>query len=117
MLRDVPPASEEKFVAGFALREFMQTQYGDKFTSVGSVIIITGSALYCQATTCAQYINQTWPETGTLFVERLDGALAGESPVIVSRQEGTHNPPRDCWQMWQRSWPCIVYECDNKIFW
>ncbi|PVH93539.1 hypothetical protein DM02DRAFT_676776 [Periconia macrospinosa] len=45
---------------------FMRTQYGADINcipAIGSVVVITGSALYAQATTCAEYMESVWPKT------------------------------------------------------
>ena len=53
----------------------MASQYGKEIPPIGSVIVITGSALRSQATTCADYVMKTWPKTGSLFLELLDDIL------------------------------------------
>jgi hypothetical protein len=54
---------------------YMRAQYGENFPSIGEVIAITGSVLYAQATTCKEYIKQTWPSSGTFLVQALDAFL------------------------------------------
>jgi hypothetical protein len=59
------------------LADFMSCQYGS-ISSVGEVIVVTGSALYAQCTTCEDYITETWPyfEDSTFLVQALDTFLA-----------------------------------------
>ncbi|KAH7089858.1 hypothetical protein FB567DRAFT_547409 [Paraphoma chrysanthemicola] len=78
------PRPKETFVVDLALEEFMKHQYGDKFPSFGSIVVITGSALYAQATTCGQYLMQTWPETGALMTQLLDVSLTRKRTALVT---------------------------------
>jgi hypothetical protein len=58
------------------LPAFMESQYGtEHISSLGSVITITGSALYCQATTAAKYLEQNWPLEGPGVLEVLQSAM------------------------------------------
>jgi hypothetical protein len=55
---------------------FMHTQYDkDRCPKIGSVIAITGSALYCQATTCREYLYDHWLEEGPIVLRNLQNAL------------------------------------------
>ncbi|KAK2735200.1 hypothetical protein FQN57_001340 [Myotisia sp. PD_48] len=75
ILEVVPKMYEARFDVYWSIAEFMSSQYGDDFLPVSSVVVITGSALYAQATTCGEYVLQTWPWTGLFFLEVLDNIL------------------------------------------
>jgi hypothetical protein len=73
----------------WSIEKFMQDQYREDIPRIGSVLTLTGSALYAQASTCANYIKMTWPSTGTFFLELLDAIHASmvasdtERPVQI----------------------------------
>ncbi|KAF1950615.1 hypothetical protein CC80DRAFT_482470 [Byssothecium circinans] len=68
-------AFEAKLNVNWDLAGYMSSQYGQKPTSLASVVTVTGSALYAQATTCAEYMAATWPRTATFLIDVLDEAL------------------------------------------
>ncbi|CAN9245853.1 unnamed protein product [Alternaria alternata] len=77
-------------VPWWSIRDFMNDQYGD-ISRFGSVVTLTGcSNLNAQASTCADYVRMTWPETGEFFLELLDAIQAtivasdAQRPVQVS---------------------------------
>lgn len=76
------------FAVELPIREFMSSQYGKNNHSVGSVVAITGSSLYAQATTCGKYLCQTWPRNGGILLELLDLALASEENSSTVRLGG-----------------------------
>ncbi|KAH7093611.1 hypothetical protein FB567DRAFT_610181 [Paraphoma chrysanthemicola] len=55
--------------------EFMQSVGGKDYSNLGSVVVITGSTLYAQATTIAEYVAATWPRSGKSFLRFLDRVL------------------------------------------
>ena len=57
----------------------MRSRYGEKIPRIGSVIVLTGSALYAQATTCESYVKKTWSKTGMVLVEALDALVKIEN--------------------------------------
>ena len=66
------------------LPNFMKTQYNfDKSVKLESVITISGSALYCQATTSAEYLKQNWPGHGLEMLGILQAAL--DSPKLAAK--------------------------------
>ncbi|CAI9634166.1 unnamed protein product [Alternaria burnsii] len=67
---------EATFQMRWSIEKFMQDQYREDIPRFGSVLTLTGSALYAQASTCANYIEMTWPSTGTFFLELLDAIHA-----------------------------------------
>ena len=42
---------------------------------IGSLVTLTGSVLYAQATTCSAYLQETWPNSGQSFRFALQAAL------------------------------------------
>jgi hypothetical protein len=72
------PRHEVTLTVDWNLAEFMDTQYGRDFPSIGRVVVLTGSSLYAQATTCADYLHVTWPRSSSLLIELLDTALKNE---------------------------------------
>ncbi|OAL47682.1 hypothetical protein IQ07DRAFT_125481 [Pyrenochaeta sp. DS3sAY3a] len=66
------------FTVELPIREFMSSQYEKNNHRVGSVVVVTGSSLYAQATTCEKYLCQTWPRSEAILLELLDSALASE---------------------------------------
>jgi len=66
------------------LPTFMRSQYTvDKNVNLESVITISGSALYCQATTSAEYLRQNWPDYGCEMLQALQAAL--DSPQLIAK--------------------------------
>lgn len=59
----------------------MRSQYGQDNDSadLGSVIVLNGSALCAEATTCSEYVRRTWPSHGlailALFREAIEDVL------------------------------------------
>ncbi|KAH6851639.1 hypothetical protein B0T12DRAFT_484146 [Alternaria alternata] len=60
----------------WSIEWFMHDQYGEDLPRFGSVVTLTGSSLFAQASTCADYIKVTWPHTGMFFLELLDAIHA-----------------------------------------
>jgi hypothetical protein len=73
---------EASYTIDLSIAEFMRSKFSEGIPYVDSVIVIAGSALYAQATTCADYISTTWPKSGSFVVEILDAILA---VLIISR--------------------------------
>lgn len=75
-----------------SIQEFMYRQYGD-MSRMSSVVTLTGcSTQHAQASTCADYIKMTWPDTGKFFLEFVDvvhstiEASVGHRAVQISLQ-------------------------------
>ncbi|KAK0129528.1 hypothetical protein ONS96_000093 [Cadophora gregata f. sp. sojae] len=67
-------------------RDFMTTQYDPHDAlELGSVIIISGSALQCQAVTVSDYLKQNWATHGEHVLQALESVLA--SPEIQGRAD------------------------------
>ena len=58
---------------------FIQDQFPDEQDiRLGAILVLTGSRLDAQATTCAQYMHQTWPTTGAELLLALEYMVANE---------------------------------------
>ncbi|KAI0909693.1 hypothetical protein F4823DRAFT_414976 [Ustulina deusta] len=61
------PADRAAFAVEFELDwkpfEFFESQFECHIPQIGSLVTLTGSVLYAQATTCKDYLERTWPDT------------------------------------------------------
>ncbi|KAK4204762.1 hypothetical protein QBC40DRAFT_249828 [Triangularia verruculosa] len=84
--------------------EFLRTQFDGRLPSVGSMVSVTGSALYAYATSCEEYMATTWPDSGMEFLSKLhqflDEEVKGSDMVPPSQPDDTspvesedHNSP------------------------
>jgi hypothetical protein len=64
-----------RFNVTWGLRGFLQSQFGTRVPRIGSLVALTGSALYAQATTCSDYLQTTWPCSGAFFLSTLQTAV------------------------------------------
>ena len=64
-----------RFNVAWSLRGFLQSQFGNRAPRIGSLVALTGSALYAQATTCFDYLQTTWPRSGAFFLSTLQTAV------------------------------------------
>jgi hypothetical protein len=64
-----------RFNVTWGLRGFLQSQFGNHAPRIGSLVALTGSALYAQATTCSDYLQTTWPHSGAFFLSTLQTAV------------------------------------------
>jgi hypothetical protein len=64
-----------RFNVTWDLRGFLQSQFGNRAPRIGSLVALTGSALYAQATTCSDYLQTTWPCSGAFFLSTLQTAV------------------------------------------
>jgi len=57
---------------------FMRRQFGDLYSesSIGSVIVLTGTSLNAQATTCKEYLSRHWPETFSIVLDCLGDCMS-----------------------------------------
>ena len=80
VLSQLRPDASHSYKVSFEIHwdlvEFMRNQYDDyKNVFLSSVITITGTAIFAQATTCGQYVRQRWPLKGDAVLEVLQEAL------------------------------------------
>ncbi|KAL8876953.1 MAG: hypothetical protein Q9198_004937 [Flavoplaca austrocitrina] len=59
------------------IRTFMTSQYGknNDGADLGSVIVLNGSALCAEATTCSEYVRRTWPSHGVAILALFSKAI------------------------------------------
>jgi hypothetical protein len=86
-----------EFLAKWDVMGFMRSQYS-KLPSVASIVVLTGSALYAQATTCGDYVRTNWPTTGPIVLDLIDKALASKaertSALVLGMYTPCHTTPR-----------------------
>jgi len=64
------------FQISWSLPQFLKQQYPEEdFVKLGSLITLVSSEDDVQALTCAQYMSQVWPVTGSDTLAALQGAL------------------------------------------
>jgi hypothetical protein len=84
------------FLAKWDVMGFMRSQYS-KLPSVASIMVLTGSALYAQATTCGDYVRTNWPMTGSIVLDLIDKALESEaertSALVLGMYTLCHTTP------------------------
>lgn len=81
------------FTFDWSITNFMRSQYGADTPSIRSVVVLTGSALCAQATTCGEYVTKTWPNSGSFILGALEDVLLKQSGS--SRSVGTVRYTRD----------------------
>lgn len=54
---------------------FMKSQYSSVGTPIANMLVLSGSALYAHATTCADYLRTFWPNTCNVFLPVIQGAI------------------------------------------
>jgi hypothetical protein len=79
-LRLQEPGEHGRYRASIQLNSdmsrFLEGQFGQNSNqALGSVITLTGSGLYAQATTCTEYVEQNWPVLGVQVLGVLEAAL------------------------------------------
>jgi len=80
------------------LMAYMRAQFHNGFPSIGSVVVLTGSSLYAQATTCTNYIQAVWPRIGDTIVRLLDSAIKNIMHTPDETTRGTYDRTRLCLQ-------------------
>ncbi len=53
----------------------LKSQFGSKIPQIGSLLVLSGSALYTYANTCSAYLHEMWPHNGTVLLSALQIAL------------------------------------------
>lgn len=77
---EAPQYPQTTFKVHWNFHDFMHTQYGFECPPVRSVLVLTGSVLRAQATTCGDYVMTNWPRTGALFLDLLETILKEVNP-------------------------------------
>ena len=71
-----PRAFKASITMQWDLLAFMETQYVDnKDVRLGSVITLSGTAQYAQATTCSEYAKYNWPSRGLRVIKAFQSAI------------------------------------------
>ena len=70
---------ESQFHLEWNPRDFMHRQFGDiRVESIGSAVILVGTPLNSQASTCKNYLQAHWPATSYALLEVLDDLVTGK---------------------------------------
>ncbi|KAL2004849.1 hypothetical protein VTN00DRAFT_3122 [Thermoascus crustaceus] len=77
------------FQIEWELLVFLESWFGDSEPRLGSLIVLTGTSLYAQAATCADYLRRTWPHSGSFFLHALEEVL--KSSAVTSSQGKTRH--------------------------
>jgi hypothetical protein len=85
--KETPKSSTVVFDLDWDIHAFFENQeYSSRpEETLETVITLTGSFLDAQATSCEQYIHQTWPSTGQIMIELIKGVLGSEDGSYQSR--------------------------------
>ena len=87
--------SDCSFCVCWDLPHFLIEQYGrgrKDYFDLGSIITLTGSSTCTQATTCAQYICQTWPNSKLNILDLLQKALIRYGQGVKGTQQRVLSP-------------------------
>ncbi|ERF70613.1 hypothetical protein EPUS_02479 [Endocarpon pusillum Z07020] len=68
---DHRPIYSVRFQVSWDPQGFLQSQFGNRAPRIGSLVALTGSALYAQATTCSEYLQTNWPRSGSFVLSTL----------------------------------------------
>lgn len=77
------------FHVGWDVVKCMHARYKEDIPSIGPTIVLTGTVLQAQATTCEYYIKQRWPKTGMILVEALDAFVKDQHHTILRSGSGS----------------------------
>ncbi|KAI1425450.1 hypothetical protein F5Y12DRAFT_784703 [Xylaria sp. FL1777] len=72
--------------------EFFESQFRGIIPDIGSLVTLTGSALYAHATTCKSYLQSTWPRTWEPFLVALQSAMEAEARPFAPFQHTSDTP-------------------------
>ena len=72
---DHRPIYSVRFRVSWGLQEFLKSQFGNRAPRIGSLVALTGSALYAQATTCSEYLRTNWPRSGSFLLSMLQKTI------------------------------------------
>ena len=57
------------------MQNFLRSQFGNSMPQIGTVVTLTGSSLYAQATTCSDYLHTVWPRSASFFLSTLQSLV------------------------------------------
>ncbi|KAI1305661.1 hypothetical protein F5Y03DRAFT_148704 [Xylaria venustula] len=76
MAATVPSESIEFSVkTHLTLFDYIKQNFSNEQVEVSTLVTITGTAFYAYATTCLDYMNLTWPDTGEILLPILQEAI------------------------------------------
>jgi hypothetical protein len=88
---DKPRKHHAIFNVHWQVKEFVEGQFGDlRAVSLGSVIVVTGSARDAQATTAKDYLMRTWPGTGLVLLELIQEMLHEGRDISTGKSNSMH---------------------------
>lgn len=67
---------------------FIKSQYSGVGTPIANMLVLSGSALYAHATTCADYLQMFWPNTCDIFLPVFQGAILDDSKRTAKLDNG-----------------------------
>lgn len=70
------------------IKDFMLRQYGE-MVPLRSVVVLIGTVLYAQATTCGEYIQANWPETGPFVLDMIESCVSAVD-LLAPTKHGMH---------------------------
>ncbi|TGJ87835.1 hypothetical protein E0Z10_g979 [Xylaria hypoxylon] len=71
--------------------EFFESQFEGRIPQIGSLVTLTGSAFYAQATTCKEYLQSNWPATWESFLHALQSAMDMKAALLGSGSTPEHS--------------------------
>jgi len=75
--------------------DFIKQQFPDKKDQpLGTIIVICGSEINAQTMTCAQYMDQMWPESGKELLLALEDFMIKEDRTLCQCKHSPHKTPR-----------------------
>ncbi|KAF2674648.1 hypothetical protein BT63DRAFT_16506 [Microthyrium microscopicum] len=65
-----PAVITAKFQTGWSAHQFLRGQFpsAKSLPRLGSVLVLSGSVFHAYATTCSEYVEQYWPQTGSFVL-------------------------------------------------
>jgi hypothetical protein len=70
------------FRVGWNPKDFMRRQFGKShWASIGSVIVLNGTSLNAQATTCKEYLQEHWPTTSPGLLKCIEDNMNGRKNI------------------------------------
>ncbi|KAI0865823.1 hypothetical protein F4860DRAFT_460476 [Xylaria cubensis] len=89
----VPESSEYVIETNLSLLHFVKQNFPGQRIELATLVTITGTAFYAYATTCLDYLKETWPDTGELLLPILQKAIREilDHPETTVRFVTEHN--------------------------
>ncbi|KAI0546640.1 hypothetical protein F4679DRAFT_406296 [Xylaria curta] len=89
----VPESSEFVIETDLSLLHYVKDNFPGQRIELATLVTITGTAFYAHATTCLQYLKETWPDTGEILLPILQKAIREiiDHPEMTVRFVTEHN--------------------------